>query len=93
VITATLVDGDAAAIDISTASTKELHLLKPDGTTAAKSGSFTTDGSDGKLYYQTVSGDIDQSGPWWFQMYVVLASGFVMRSSRALFTVDGRIRA
>jgi hypothetical protein len=57
--------------DISTATTVEIRYKKPDGTTGAWTGAVydTTKGR-----YVTVSGDLDQAGSWYLQLYVVLPS-------------------
>lgn len=68
-------NGNAAAEDISAATTKNIILKKPSGTKLTKTGSFTTDGSDGYIQYRTVSGDIDTAGDWELQVYLVEPSG------------------
>jgi len=70
----TFKDG-TSAIDISAASTKQILFKKPDATTLTKSGTFTSDGTDGKLKWVTISGDLDTTGKWEIQGYVVLAGG------------------
>lgn len=75
VIEMTVTNQDDAVVDLSTATTKQIILKKPDGTKLTKTASFVTDGTDGKLSYTTASGDIDQSGPWQLQAYVVLSGG------------------
>jgi hypothetical protein len=59
-------------LDISGATTKNIILEKPDDTVITVSGSFTTDGSDGLLFYKTREGDIDQAGIYNVQAYLVL---------------------
>lgn len=66
---------DGTAVDISSATTKELRFKKPDGSaTLVKSATFLTDGSDGIIYYDSQSGDLDVIGGWKFQGYAVLTS-------------------
>ena len=55
----TVMDG-SSAVDISGATTKQIKLEKPGGSTVAKDGTFTTDGSDGKIYYVTQEGDLGE---------------------------------
>jgi hypothetical protein len=74
VITVTLKD-DTTAVDISGATTKTIYLSKPDGTVLAKGATFTSDGTNGKMYYATLAGDLDQPGHWQIQAKVVLATG------------------
>ncbi len=63
-------------VDISSATvTKEILLKKPSGALLTKDGVFTTDGTDGKFEYTTISGDLDESGVWQIQSHVILSSG------------------
>jgi hypothetical protein len=70
----TIKDSDGVAVDISTATTKEIYFRKPDGTTVSKTGTFNTDGTDGKLYYSTESGFLTPNGKWHLQAYVVIGT-------------------
>jgi hypothetical protein len=79
---ATIEDCDGA-IDISAYTPLQLTFAKPDGTTSTKTASFYTDGTDGKIYYTTIAGDIDMAGEWKIQG---LVSGF--HSSISSFTVQ-----
>ena len=74
------------AVNISTASTKTIKLVKPDDSVLSKAGSFTTDGSDGKLQYTTVSGDLDTAGTWHAQLYLVM-TGWTGHTSIVPFVV------
>jgi hypothetical protein len=64
-----------AAVDISTATDMSIVFRKPDGAIVEKTAEFLTDGTDGKLAYTTVDGDIDQKGTWKIQAKVVMPSG------------------
>lgn len=66
---------DNTAVDISTATTKQFIFKKPDGTKLTVSASFYSDGTDGKLTYTTVDGDIDIAGTWKLQTLVVISDG------------------
>ena len=70
----TVKDSSGVAIDISSASTKDIILVKPTGVSLTKSGSFVTDGTDGKLKYTTIAGDIDVVGQWRIRAHVVTAT-------------------
>ncbi len=68
-----LLDADDVVVPIGTATSLTIKLSKPDGiTTLTKTAVLTTDGLDGKLEYVTISGDIDQAGPWQIQGFVTL---------------------
>lgn len=70
---ATLVE-DSVAVDISSATTVEMVFLKPDGTAVSKTAVFYSDGTDGKIRYATLAGDLDQAGKWKLQAYVEMPS-------------------
>jgi len=74
VLVVTIKDG-TTTIDISSATTKQIILTAPDGGKLTKAASFTTDGTDGKMQYATVAGDLDEAGWWKLQGRVVLAAG------------------
>ena len=79
IVRATINDTDAAGtasvFNASGAITKQLIFRKPDGTKLTKSAAFTTDGTDGKMQYTTISGDLDTAGAWNIQAYLVTSSG------------------
>ncbi len=66
---------DNVPVDISAATTKQIILQNPSVTGGAFAATFTTDGTDGKLQYTTTINDLDESGVWQIQAYVVLATG------------------
>jgi hypothetical protein len=74
VFTVTILDQDSAVVDISSATTKNMIFKKPDGTKVTKTGVFVSDGTDGKMKYTTVSGDIDAYGEWKLQGFIDLGS-------------------
>ncbi len=65
---------DSVAVDISTASTKDITLQRPDGTTIVHEGVFTTDGTEGKVYFTTSLGDLSMEGTYYIQVYIALAT-------------------
>lgn len=71
----TLVDENDAAIDVSLATTQEIRFRKPDGVMDVQTSVFTTDGTDGKIEYTTVAGDLDVAGRWSIQGHVILPTG------------------
>ena len=74
VFEATITDA-GVVVDISGASTKDLNFLKPSLATLNKAASFTTDGTDGKIRYTTLSGDLDEAGTWQIQGHVIFGGG------------------
>ena len=73
-------------VDVSAAGTKQLKFRKPSGTVVTQTAAFTTDGTDGRIQYTTVSGDLDSTGQWSWQAYVALAAG-TWHSSVSYFDV------
>jgi hypothetical protein len=71
----TFVDEDGDVVNISSATTKEFHFKKPDGTTTTEAGAFVTDGTDGKIDYTATINDLDQDGAWEHQGYIVMPTG------------------
>jgi len=69
VIRVTVVE-NGEPLDISDATLKEYRLRKPDASVVTKDPAFTTDGTDGKLEYTVVDGDLDQSGLWSLLVYL-----------------------
>lgn len=74
VFEATITDA-GVVVDISSATTKDLNFLKPSAATLNKAAVFTTDGTDGKIRYVTLSGDLDEDGKWSIQGHVVFGGG------------------
>lgn len=72
----TVKDQDKAIVDCSVCISKTIRFQKPDNSTFDKAAAFVTDGSDGKIHYITVSGDLDASGTWYYQGIVELPLGY-----------------
>lgn len=75
-----------AAVDISLASALQFYFRRPDDSSFARTGSFTSNGSDGKVYYVTQSDEINQVGIWEYQLYVTLSGG-VLHTEMGKFRV------
>lgn len=72
----TIKDQSGAVVDVSGATgsgglIRVFYLKPPSGTVKTVVTSFTTDGTDGKVQYQLLSGDIDETGPWQLQVRVI----------------------
>lgn len=88
---ATIVE-DGSAVNVSSATAKKMIFKKADGTTSIETAEFLTDGSDGKIYYDSATGFLTPPGSWTRQGYVILVSprtgkyysetkGFIVRSN------------
>lgn len=69
-----IVDESGIVIDLSVSTFKELRFKKPSGAIVTKTPVFLTDGTDGKIYYVTISGDLDEVGEWNVQFKTDLPS-------------------
>lgn len=74
ILRVTIQDG-GVAVDVSSATTQEIFLRKPDGTKLTKTSGFQTDGTDGIIQYTTLTGDIDSDGIWRIQGHVIISAG------------------
>lgn len=79
-----------AAVNVSSATTLEYRLRKPDGSRITRTATFVTDGTNGQLRYTTIAGDIDQEGAWMLQAKVVYAAGTFF-SAKVAFTVHDNL--
>ena len=70
----TVTDG-TSAVDISSATTKQLIFQKPSGTKLTKATAFTSDGTDGKMQYSIASDDFDEARSYKLQGKVVISDG------------------
>ncbi len=73
-------DGTLSVRDISGQTALAIYGEPPSGTVKTFTGSLTTDGTDGKFQYATVSGDLDESGIWKFQGKVTEGSSPIQSS-------------
>jgi len=84
----TITSDGSTAVDISTATTKQITLQSPTGTETTYTASFTNTGTDGKLRYTTVATtNLNAVGPWLAEAYIVTPSG-AWHSSILRFRVD-----
>lgn len=82
----TIYDDDGNILDISTATSK-VFRFKNSTEVVEKTGSFLTDGKDGKVVYVFQNGDIDISGTWKVQAVVTMPGGY-WQSSIETFRVE-----
>lgn len=89
VIEFTLTDANGDAVNISDMTTKSLKLKSPSGVVTTKTMSFVTGGTDGKLQYTTLTGEINAAGDW--QLQVLLAKTGAQFSSDIVIVTVGDI--
>ena len=66
----TIKDETGTAVDISTATVKQILFKPPSGALLTKTAQFVTDGTDGRVFYMTIAGDLSAPGPWRCEAYV-----------------------
>jgi len=71
----TIKDQNDVVVDISSATTKQIIFQSPSRTDKTRTASFYTNGSDGKIVYSLIDGDIDIEGVWKYQSKIVMPSG------------------
>lgn len=69
IIRVIVVDG-GGPVNISAATVKYIILRTPSGELRTRTASFTASGTDGKMQYTTVAGDLDAAGEWTVWGYV-----------------------
>jgi len=78
---------DSSLINISNYSNRTVTFIKPNGDQITVSGTLYTDGTDGKLFYNSVSGNIDQIG-FWRARVTLSSSGNLFNTDYYRFTVN-----
>ncbi len=69
-ILSTIVDESADPVDLSSATTINYLLRKPSGTISTLGATLFTDGTDGKIYFTTLSTTLDEAGFYKLQAYI-----------------------
>lgn len=88
-IRVTVMDG-SSLLDVSTATVKKILFKHKTGVTFSRDAAFVTDGTDGKIKYILVQGDIDLQGKWELQVYLEFSTG-KWHSSKATFEAAANI--
>lgn len=72
IIELTVMDSSSnSADDIASATVTKFVMLKPKSREVLEvDAEFSSNGTDGKLKYTTVEGDLDESGIWKIQVYI-----------------------
>lgn len=70
----TIKDEDVV-FDISSATVKKIKLKTSANVVLDKTASFSTNGTDGKIRYTFINGDLNISGIWKARAYIEMPSG------------------
>jgi hypothetical protein len=81
---------DGTAVDISSYTTLQYILTDPDGTATTKTAAFDSDGTDGKLKYTIITGDISGAGDWRVQARIA-KTDVEITSDPLEFSVQARL--
>lgn len=81
-----VIDENGVALNISSATTREILLGKPDDTVTTNVATFTTDGTDGLIQLTTTASTFDQTGEWEIQGHII-APGVDWHTAAATFAV------
>ena len=69
------VQDNGEVVDISNSVSLTLIFRKPSDNLIYRPGTIYASGTDGKMYYDTIAGDLDETGNWKLQGRVGLPSG------------------
>jgi len=89
-IAATLKNPDGTTRNIANATVHNFLFRKPDGECVTRTADFVNDGSDGKLIYTTIAGDLSPAGRWRLQAEIV-QPGYEGFSEIGYFWVQGNL--
>lgn len=89
-IVITVLDQNNNPVDISQAATTTIKFLYPDGTTKDFNANFYTDGTDGRLVYNTTTDDLSQAGLYQVQAKINMF-GAPKSTSLGQLQVNGNI--
>lgn len=80
------------AIDLSSATLLEFCFQPPTGAPFARTPVFVSGGTDGKLSYVTVAGDLVSAGSWKLQVHYVLPGNIERRADVLSFVVKENVQ-
>lgn len=87
----TVVENDEVTpVPIGLATVMKIYFKDPEGTKTSHTAVLVTDGSDGKMKYVGIAGDIDLAGTWQMQGYVEIPAG-KFYSVKTRFTVHDNL--
>jgi hypothetical protein len=71
----TVYDQDSEIVDLSSATSLLMNFKNPSKETFSETATLYTDGTDGKMTYTFLEGDIDEIGMWSYQGVVEFSDG------------------
>ncbi len=85
-----VVDAEGNPVNLMTASSLKMRILKPDGTTLERDAALLTSGVDGALEYTSEASDFEESGSYQLQAEYVI-DGKTQNTRRGKFRVGANI--
>ena len=82
----TVKDG-TTVVDVSSATTRQFIFTKPNGSKLTVTATLVNTGTDGKIKYAFVSGDLNVVGRWRYQVKLVISTS-TWHSDVGYFTVN-----
>lgn len=71
----TILDQEGNVVPLTGTGTFKLRFKRPRGERLEVPATLVTDGTDGRIRYVTVAGDIDEAGKWKVQSFVQTSQG------------------
>lgn len=90
ILEATVKEDDASVNLVGSTSVK-FSAHPPGGTVKSFIAAFTSDGSDGKVRYTTLDGDINVPGTWRIQVLITFSASKILRSVPDTIIVGPRL--
>lgn len=91
VLEATIVSETGAVVDVSGATLKQFVLRDPANAVTLKTASFSGTGTDGKIRYTTIAGDLALAGIYSIQGYVEISTSPKFHTSIVTFEVSANL--
>ena len=85
----TIIDNNLPS-PLETATTKEIIFKKPNNDIITKTAIFYTDGTDAKIYYDSIADDLDEIGDWRLQVSLIFPDG-AWKSDVEVFVVHSNL--
>ena len=80
-------DSSGNVVDVSTATTLQMTIVRSDASRLTVTASFVTNGKDGLLQYLTQTGDLSVAGMYTLQVYVSWGASKSLHGNIQMFQV------
>ena len=84
----TVADSKGEALPINLATAKEFEIEDPSRNITVVAAAFITDGTDGRLEYILVNGDLDEKGRWKVRAKITEGVAKLFRTEKLEFLVN-----